>query len=325
MKVAFLFPGQGSESIGMGEDILARYATAMKTYKIASEISGLGIDSLSFAVPLTQSEKKENVQLAIVTMSLAVFNVLSGAGIKPTIAAGHSLGEYSALIASGALSIEEGTGLVKIRGQIMSKSNDKNACGMAAINGISFEQIKAICNDASKSAPVYVANYNSPRQIVISGTREGIDIAIKLSRKYGAKTIYLPVNGAFHSPLMEKAALEFSEAIKGVEVRDPVFPVMGGISASLLSNTSLIREEIINHMLSPVRWYDCILNMFDMGIQRFVEVGPGNVLKGLILRINRKAEVFTTGTVEDLNITIERLLSELKTPDREAYCYEVAR
>lgn len=309
MKVAFLFPGQGSQYVGMGKDIFEKYESAQMVYRTTSEISGMDIAGLSFSGPSVRLKESKSAQVAILTMSLAIFRILTESGVRPDVIAGHSSGEYSAITASDALKIEDGIRLVKIRGEIMSEAGKKYPGVMAAINGPSFKEIDRLYRYSTNSGCVCIANHNAPGQVVISGTTKGVDAVMDLARKDGARGIYLPVSGAFHSPLMRDASLEFLEILKGIDVRDPVYPIMGNVNASILSNSSEIRDEMTVHMLSPVRWYESIKWMLDMGVQRFVEVGPGKVLKGLILRIDRKVDVYTTGTVREIDIAINRLTS----------------
>lgn len=307
MKIAFLFPGQGSQDIGMGKDIFERHEAARLIYRTVSEISSVDIQGLSFTGPIARLKETENTQVAILAMSLSIFRILTEARIKPSVVAGHSSGEYSAIIASGALNVEDGIRLVRRRGQIMSEAGSKHPGVMAAVTGISFEEIDRLCTYSASSGYVSIANHNAPRQVVISGTMKGVDTVLQLARKDGAKAVYLSVSGAFHSLLMKEASLEFSEVLKGVKVKTPIYPIIGNVNASVLSSPSEIMNEMKTQMLSPVRWYETIKRMFDMGIQRFVEVGPGKVLKGLVLRINRKAEVYTTGAIRELDMTIKRL------------------
>jgi len=307
MKIAFLFPGQGAQYVGMGEDIFERYEAAKQIYETASMISGIDLQSLSFIGPESRLKETENAQITIFTMSLAIFNILIEAGVKPDIVAGHSSGEYSAIVAAGALDMEDGIRLIKERGRIMSKAGKKYSGSMAAITGLSFEEIDDICRHERGSNYVDIANYNAPGQVVISGTKKGVDTVIQLARKKGARAVYLSVSGAFHSPLMREASLEFMEVLKNIKIKTPTCPVIGNVSASILLTSYEIMNEMKSHMLSPVKWYETIEGLFDMGIRKFIEVGPGKVLKGLVLRINREAEVYTTTNIRELDMTIKRV------------------
>lgn len=308
MKVAFLFPGQGSQDVGMGKDIFEKYNVARMIYKTISEISNINVAELSFYGPVVKLKETENAQIAILTLSMAIFHIVTDAGLRPYIVAGHSLGEYSAIIAAGGLDIEDGIGLVRKRGQSMSNATIKSPGCMAAINGLNREEVEEFCKCVEPSAPVNIANYNSYKQFVISGTLNGVNAVVELARTKGAKVVHLPVSGAFHSSLMKEASVEFSEAVNGVKIKDLLYPVIGNVDASILTKPSDIVEEMKNHMVSPVKWYKSMEKILDMGIQKFVEIGPGNVLKGLLLRIYKNAEVFTTGSVRELDITIKRLL-----------------
>lgn len=318
MNVAFLFPGQGTQYVGMGKDIFEKYEPARMIYRTVSDRSGIDVAGLSFSGPASRLKKSENAQVAIVTMSLAIFHIITAAGIKPSIVAGHSLGEYSAIIAAGGLDIEDGAWLVSRRGEITSRPGIKFPGCMAAVSGLSSGEVEELCRYVEISGPVCVANYNTHRQFVISGEMNAVAAVIQMAREKGATAAYLPVSGAFHSPLMKEASLEFSEliigirGIRGIRIKDPVYPVIGNVKASTLTKSSEILEELTDQMSSPVRWCEMVEKMIAMGIQRFVEIGPGNVLKGLVLRINRRAEVFTTGSVRELEIAIERLAKEIE-------------
>lgn len=307
MKVAFLFPGQGAQYVGMGKDIFEKYELARMIYSTASEISGIDIAGLSFSGPAARLREGVNAQVAIGTLSLAVFQVITAAGIRPSVLAGHSLGEYSAVIAAGGLNIDDGIRLVRRRGEIALRLDAKFSGGMAAISGLSLEEVEELCKHSEMFSSVCVANYNTYRQFVISGEMNGVAAVTQMAREKGARAVYLPVSGAFHSPLMNEASLDFARLFKEIKVKDPVYPIIGNVNASILTKSSEIIEEITGQMCSPVRWYETIEKMLDMGIQRFVEIGPGNVLKGIVLRIYRKAEVFTTGTVRELEFAIERV------------------
>jgi len=306
MKTAFLFPGQGSQYIGMGNDIFEGCGIAQDIYKTVSEVSGINIPAISFSGHAEKLRESQNAQLATLTMSLAIFHVITAKGIKPDIIAGHSMGEYSAIIAAKGMDIKEGIVLIKKRGELMSQKNTKLEGAMAAITGLPLQEIEAVLSD---EADICIANHNTPTQFVLSGAKACIYKVTLLLKKKGAKVIILPVEGAFHSPLMQNAATKFHEFLNGICVKDLSYPLIGNVKASPISQSSEIMEEMKRHMLSPVRWCDTIKKMLDMGITRFVEIGPGNVLKGLILRIHRTAEVFTTGSLRELEKTTEKLVS----------------
>ena len=304
MKTAFLFPGQGSQYIGMGNDIFQGCRIAQDIYKTVSDVSGIDIAATSFLGHPDRLKESQNAQLATLTMSLAVFHAMTMRGINPDLIAGHSMGEYSAIIAAKGMEIEEGIVLIRRRGCLMSKKDMKSEGAMAAVSGLPLQEIEAtLCE---KDA-VCIANYNTPSQFVLSGEKSCLYARTALLKEKGAKIIFLPVGGAFHSPLMRDASTAFHEFLKEVQVKDLSYPLIGNVKASLISKSSEVMEEMKSHMLSPVRWYDTVKKMLDMGIMRFVEIGPGHVLKGLMLRIHRKAEVFTTGSLMELENTIEKL------------------
>jgi [acyl-carrier-protein] S-malonyltransferase len=308
MKIAFLFPGQGSQHVGMAKDIFEKYPAVQKIYNTVSELCRIDIAKLLFVGPASELKKSENAQIAILTMSLAIYQILTEAGINPLLMAGHSLGEYSALISAGAMNIKTGVKIVRKRGQLMAQACSDKPGAMAAINKISINKLENICKKVRDSDYVEISNYNSPEQYVISGTRQGVEAVALLAKTNGSKVIFLPVSGAFHSILMKEASDKFSEAIKNIDIRKAVCPIIGNVNASVLQSPSDIAEEMQKHMLSPVKWTESIQKMLNMGICTFIEVGPGHVLKGLILRIDRKAEVYTSRNVRELEFLFRKLV-----------------
>lgn len=309
MKTAFLFPGQGSQHVGMGKDIHEKYDAAKEVYALVSEISGVDVATISFSGPAARLRNSDNTQLAILTMSLAIFHVLIEKDVKPFVMAGHSLGEYSSIIASGAVNMKDGIMLVKKRGELMAKACLAHPGSMAAVIGLSSEEVATLCRLAENIGSVWPANLNTPAQIVASGTKPGVKEVMKLARKQKAKAIPLDVAGAFHSPLMASASLAFSEVVKDVAIRDPAHPVIGNRDASMLVNAEDLSREMGEHMLSCVQWSPSMEKMKEMGVEAFIEVGPKNVLKGLMLRMDRKAKVFTTGKVNELDRVIRDFTS----------------
>lgn len=301
MKTAFIFPGQGSQYVGMGSDLYEDNESIRKIFDEAEEILEFPLRKICFEGPEEELKKTKYTQPAIFVHSLAVNHILAGKGIQAEAAAGHSLGEYSALVAAGALSFENGLRLVKLRGELMQNAGDKNPGTMAAVIGLSNEVVAEICETASKKGYVKPANFNSPGQIVISGSVEGVHYAMELAKENKARIVTeLVVSGAFHSPLMEDAIGGLTEALAKTEISKPRIPVYTNVTAKPASEPEQIRELLQKQVLSPVLWQNIIENMIQDGIQRFYEVGPSKVLCGLGKRINRETECSSIGKIEDV-------------------------
>jgi [acyl-carrier-protein] S-malonyltransferase len=312
MKAAFVFPGQGSQYVGMGKDIYDRYEKAKDLYQVASEICHRDVPNLSFFGPERVLRDSRNAQISIMTLSLAILEILKDHNIIPDIIAGHSVGQYAAIVASEALDLNEGLRLVARRGEIMSNVGNKPPGTMAAINGLTFEEVERLRRAAEEVGPVCVANHNTKTQHVVSGAVEAVGRVVDLATKHGGKAVHLPVSGAFHSPLMQDAAIQFEKVIEELSVKTPKYMLIGNSGADLLQSSTEVRYEMMRHMMSPVRWCETIERMLEQGFHTFVEVGPGRVLKGLILRIWRHARVYTTGTANELSMAIAAL-----SPGRE--------
>lgn len=301
--IAFLFPGQGSQQVGMGEDICRQHRCARSVYERVSEITGVDVAAMSFQGPASVLKESRNAQVSILATSLATFAVLSERGVQPAYCAGHSLGEYSALIAAGALSMEEGGRLVQRRGMLMSECCVSTPGTMAAITGLDLDSVERLCSEVEGA---YLANYNTASQFVISGVPDSVRRVADLARSKGGKATDLPVSGAFHTPLMKEASAAFADSVNGATIHRPSCPVIGNVNAAMLVEPEDIRSELMAHMLSPVRWLQTVKELLSLGVTRFVEIGPGNVLKGLVMRIDRRAEVFSTGDLRGLHSAVGR-------------------
>lgn len=288
---AYVFPGQGAQFVGMGKDLYEKSAIAKEMFEKADTLLGFRITDLMFAGTDEDLKQTKVTQPAIFLHSTILAAVL-GNSFKPDMVAGHSLGEFSALVANKTLSFEDGLVLVSKRAMAMQKACERTPSTMAAILGIDDKTVEEVC--ASIKEVVVPANYNSPGQIVISGSNVGIDKAIEMLKEKGAKrALKLAVGGAFHSPLMEPARLELEEAIKNTTFNKPVCPVYQNVNANPSTNPEVIKINLVAQLTSPVRWTQSVLSMISDGASLFVEVGPGNILQGLIQKINR--DVVTEG------------------------------
>jgi [acyl-carrier-protein] S-malonyltransferase len=281
---AYVFPGQGAQFVGMGKDLYDKYPKAKELFEKANSILGFRITDLMFSGTDEDLKQTKVTQPAIFLHSTILASVLNG-NFKPEMVAGHSLGEFSALVANKTLSLEDGLILVSKRAIAMQKACEKTPSTMAAIIGAEDKVVEEVC--ASISEVVVPANYNSPGQIVISGSNEGIDKAIEeLKNKGVRRAIKLSVGGAFHSPLMEPARLELEEAIRSTNFSKPVCPVYQNVNAKPSSDPETIKANLVAQLTSPVRWTQSVINMIADGATSFTEVGPGSVLQGLVKKIN---------------------------------------
>ena len=286
MKKAYVFPGQGAQFVGMGKDLYDNNAEAREMFEKANEILGFRITDLMFAGTPEDLVQTKVTQPAIFLHSVILAHTL-GADFKPDMVAGHSLGEFSALVAAGALTFEEGLRLVYARAMAMQKACEKEPSTMAAVLGLDDETVEEVCDEVNKEYIVVAANYNSPGQLVISGSIEGIDKACELLKQRGAKrALKLPVGGAFHSPLMEPARQELQAAIEKAVVSTPVCPVYQNVNANPQTDPESIKKNLIAQLTAPVRWTQTVKNMINDGADEFIELGPGDVLKGLVKKVN---------------------------------------
>ncbi len=290
---AYVFPGQGAQYRGMGLSLFEKSGIARDMFETANSVLGFSITEIMFAGSDDDLKQTRVTQPAVFLHSV-ILAAVTGEQFQPDMTAGHSLGEFSALVSSGALSFEDGLKLVAARAAAMQKACDSNPSGMAAIIGLDDKTVEDVCQSISKQ--VVPANYNSPGQIVISGSNEGIDEAIVLLKEKGAKrALKLNVGGAFHSPLMEPAREELEKAINANQFNRPVCPVYQNVNGKPSVDPDIIRANLIAQLTSPVRWTQSILNMINDGALSFTEVGPGNVLQGLVRKIN--GEVLTGSVI----------------------------
>jgi [acyl-carrier-protein] S-malonyltransferase len=317
MPVALVFPGQGSQVVGMGYDFYTDVPAARTVFDHADAELGISLSQLCFLGPEEHLTATEHAQPALLTMSIAILRTIetmldSSRTLTAMAVAGHSLGEYSALVAAGGCDFPAALRLVRRRGELMAAAREGT---MAAVMGIEEERLADLCRQVSarslgvdQAASVVIANYNAPGQLVVSGSTDAVQEVLRLAKEQGARrTLPLNVSAGFHSPLMHAAAEGLRPAIETASIHDLHTPLVGNVTAESLHSAADVRRELIAQIASPVRWSASVLRMIEMGIDTFVEIGPGKVLSGLIRRIAPQARCFNAGTLAETHVLVDAL------------------
>jgi [acyl-carrier-protein] S-malonyltransferase len=308
VKTAFIFPGQGSQYPGMGRELAQNFAVARKVFDAADAALGFAISKLCFEGPAAELQLTANTQPAILTVSVAAAAVLREEGVHPDFVAGHSLGEYSALVAAGALSLADAVQLVHKRGQYMQEAVPVGQGAMAVILGLDGAPLEEICREAAQGEVVSPANLNCPGQVVIAGSAAAVARAAEMARGRGAKrALMLNVSAPFHCALMKPAQDRLSVDLDATHLEDPQVPLVDNVNAQVVTSASAIREALKHQVTSPVRWEESIRRLRAEGVELFVEVGPGKVLSGLVRQIDRAAACLR---VED-SATLSEILARM--------------
>lgn len=306
-KLAFVFPGQGAQTVGMGKDFCQQYDVAKKLFQQADEALGYSIKEMCFEGPAEDLQLTANTQPAILTMSVIANEILKEHGIQPEVTGGHSLGEYSALVAAGVLDFQDAVLLVHKRGQFMQEAVPVGQGGMAAIIGLADEVIVDACEKATKTAgEVQAVNFNCPGQTVIAGTTAGVEAAVETLKEAGAKkAVILPVSAPFHSTLMKPAAEKLAVELDKVTIRDAKIPVVSNFTGELETKADEIKANLVAQADHPVKWIACVNTMKEFGAETFVEAGPGKTLCGFNRRIDKALKSMNVENLESLQKTLD--------------------
>ena len=309
--IAFLFPGQGSQAVGMGKELADAHAVARETFAEADEALAYKLSQVCFEGPEDQLRLTEITQPAILTASVAAWRVLDAKGLKPAFVAGHSLGEYSAHVAAGTITFADAVRTVRNRGKYMQEAVPVGLGAMAAILGMDLEKVTAICHESTQGEVCSPANINSPEQIVISGHKAAVERAANLAKERGAKrAVLLPVSAPFHCSLMQPAQDRLAAGLKSLALRDPRVPVLCNVDAAFIENAENGRDALTRQVTGAVQWEQSMRLLATKGIETFIEVGPGKVLCGLMRQIDRSKTCLNVGDEASLQKTLEQLATK---------------
>jgi [acyl-carrier-protein] S-malonyltransferase len=305
--IAFLFPGQGSQHAGMGKDLAENFPVARQVFEEANDALGVDLASLCFNGPEEDLKLTANTQPAILTTSIAALRVLeTEIGIAPNYAAGHSLGEYSALVCAGALNFADAVRIVRQRGTFMQEAVPVGTGAMAAILGLDKETLERVCQDAARGQVVSPANFNSAGQVVIAGNTAAVDRAMNLAKEHGAKrALPLPVSAPFHCSLMIPAGERLADVLADIKVGDMTVPVITNVEATPNQDASRVCQLLVDQVSAPVRWEDTIACMIKLDVERYIEIGPGKVLAGLVKRMAKDSTIQNVQNVNDIRVLTE--------------------
>lgn len=311
-KIAFVFPGQGSQTVGMAKELAEKFPEVMAYFTKADEVLNDDLSQTIFEGPQEKLTLTVNAQPALLTTSIAILDLFKKSGIQADYVAGHSLGEYTSLVAAGTLSFEEGVYAVRKRGEFMEKAVPNGEGTMAAVLGLDREKLSAVTAEIDQTgSPVSLANLNCPGQIVISGSRKGVELAGEKAKEAGAKRVIpLEVSGPFHSSLMKPASSQLQEVLDGLNMQDAKIPVVANVTAEPMTSASEIKGKLIEQLYSPVLWEDSVQTMINLGVDTFIEIGPGKVLSGLIKKINKTVKTYSISDEASCQSVMDALKEE---------------
>ncbi|WP_211745986.1 ACP S-malonyltransferase [Paenibacillus sp. Marseille-Q4541] len=310
-KIAFVFPGQGSQSVGMAKDAYDQVEASRAIFNQADEALGFSLSSMVFEGPDSDLKQTKNTQPALLTASIALYEALQEKGITADYMAGHSLGEYSALVASGVISFSDAVSIVRARGTFMEEAVPGGRGAMAAVLGAEREALAELCAQISSQGEDYVvelANLNSPGQIVVSGLQDGVSELVQRVKEAGGKrAIPLEVSGPFHTSLMKGAAEKLQDRLSQISLQDAAVPVIANVTAEPVTDAGTIQSLLVEQVYSSVRWEDTIMYLVQQGVDTFIEIGPGNVLTGLIKKIDKSVKLYNVNNLESLDLMAAEL------------------